>query len=113
MNSKKQRLDTDDLLAAERLGKAKRGDVRRTTLGLIIFALATYGTATLLWKVYDHFFWNKEVPVMLSTSLGQPGHPNVIPNLYDFSDMDETFKGIERQLERMNDIQLKIQQEGR
>ena len=49
----------------------------------------------------------------LDIALGKPGQPYALPGTLDFSDMDRTLKGIEHQLERMNDIQLKIHQEGR
>jgi len=91
----------------------KKREKKMLFLGFLLLLLAAYGTATLCSKTYDHFFGKKKIPVMLSTTLGKPGQPHVLPNSYDFSDMDATLEGIERQLERMNNIQLKIHQEGR
>jgi hypothetical protein len=72
-----------------------------------------YGAIRIGIDVYRYFNPSEELQETMFTRPGQPGKPGLISPTHNFSDTNRTLKGIERQLERMNDIQLKIHQEGR
>ena len=89
-------------------------DVKKMITGIVIFVLAAFGLFSLVVRTVDILRPPKKTfPVTVSSRPGKPGTPYAMPHSYDFSEMERTLKGIERQLERMNDITLKIHQEGR
>ena len=75
-------------------------------LGLSVFALALYGLIAFCIHVSAYFRGETEELLMPDPA------PTMNMGVFDFSDMEQTLKGIERQLERMNNIEhLRIQAE--
>lgn len=71
---------------------------------ILMFWLLLYGAIRA--SVDAYHFITKDKEQLSSTEFipRKPGTPYVVPRTYDFSGIDKTLKGIERQLEHMNKI---------
>lgn len=109
-NKRKYNFDNVDPSRQCDRDQKKSRERRMFALGVFLLMFAAFGIAMFAVHTINYFRGNSTV--QLNPMLGKPGAPIVVPAV-DFSDMNQTLEGIERQLERMNDIQLKIQQERR
>ena len=87
----------------------KKYDLAAICFSIVFFLLCMIGIFSIVQVVWQKFrVIDGQVYVeMTPESLGQPGVPTAA-DVYEVHDMNATLKGIERQLERMNETQSKI-----
>jgi hypothetical protein len=114
MNNSKRKYSWDSRSTNKATRKATGERIGRLIAYLILFLVGMFASIGLYALLSGKISPFEETGKTLSSSLGRPDVPHIYNTPSDLSNMDETLRGIERQLERMNDIHLKIyQEEGR